>query len=272
MNQTKLIKIENFYLKREDQNPTGSAKDRALVAQIQNLIEKKITNAVISSTGNAAISAAYFCQKQGINLTIFVSPKINLKKLSLISPSAKIITSLKPISDSFKFSKSQNAYFLRQSTDPSSLIGYQEIAKEILNQNPQTTSIFIPVGSGTTLLGISQKLPPHIPIFAIQSAANPTITSKFNSQYTKETQLITDALSAKYLPLKSKILNAIKKSKGTGLTIQNQQIINSHQHLLDLNVRCSLEGGLTLAGFELANKLSLNIGNNPIILITGTLR
>ena len=81
MNQNKLIKIENFYLKREDQNPTGSAKDRALIAQIQNLIEKKITNAVISSTGNAAISAAYFCQKQGINLTIFVSPKINLKKL-----------------------------------------------------------------------------------------------------------------------------------------------------------------------------------------------
>lgn len=272
MNTTPLSQIDYFFLKREDQNPTGSAKDRALLSQIDNLKKNHFHQAVISSTGNAAISAAYYCQKHNIHLTIFVSPKINHKKLSLIPSSANIISTHQPISQAFKFSKSQNAYFLRQSTDPFSLIGYQNIAKEILNQNAEISSIFIPVGSGTTLLGISQILPTHIPIFAIQPAANPTITSKFNNPFVPEKQLITDALSVKYLPQKLNIINAIKKSNGTGLTIQNQQIKLSHQFLIKHHINCSLEGGLTLAGLTLAKKLNLNIGKNPIILITGVQR
>ena len=84
MTNTPLIKIDNLYFKREDKNVTGSAKDRAIPLQIVNLIKKNYTQAVISSTGNAAISAAYFCQQKAIDLTIFLSPKISPQKLSLI--------------------------------------------------------------------------------------------------------------------------------------------------------------------------------------------
>jgi len=60
MSKTDLIKLDDFYIKREDLNPTGSAKDRALFYQVNNLQKLGFTNAVISSTGNAAISASYF--------------------------------------------------------------------------------------------------------------------------------------------------------------------------------------------------------------------
>ena len=36
---TPLVKIDNLYFKREDLNPTGSAKDRAIPLQIENLIK-----------------------------------------------------------------------------------------------------------------------------------------------------------------------------------------------------------------------------------------
>ena len=133
---TPLIKLDNLYLKREDLNATGSAKDRAIEIQVKNLINKVFKKAVISSTGNAAISAAYFCQQENIKLTIFLSPHISPQKLNLLKKyDHEIIMSHQPISDAIKFSKSQNAYLLRQSTDPSSLDGYQTIAEELANHN-----------------------------------------------------------------------------------------------------------------------------------------
>lgn len=264
---TPLTKIDNLYFKREDLNPTGSAKDRALPFQIQNLIKNNFNSAVISSTGNAAISASYYCQQANIPLTIFVSPKINQNKLSLIK--GHIIQTLQPISDAIKFSKANHAYLLRQSTDPSAQIGYSQITNEILKQLPQVTSIFIPVGSGTTLLGIAKKLPPTVKIFAVQPASNPTICSVFTPNYTQETDTITDALSVKYLPLKKEIIKSIQKHQGTGLIVSNQEAINCLNFTNEFSL--SPESALTIAGFNQL-KNSPEIGDYPVIILTGIKR
>lgn len=264
---TPLTKIDNLYFKREDLNPTGSAKDRALPLQIQNLIKNGYDSAVISSTGNAAISASFYCQQAKIPLTIFISPKINNNKLSLIK--GHIIKSLKPISDAIKFSKANHSYLLRQSTDPTAQIGYGEIAREILIQLPQITSIFIPVGSGTTLLGISKILPDNIKIFAAQPASNPTICSVFNPHYTSETNTITDSLSVKYLPLKKEIIKSIKKHRGSGIIVKNIDAINYLDYMKQFS--SSPESALNLAAFYQAKK-DFKVGDYPVILLTGTKR
>lgn len=273
MTNTPLIKLDNFYLKREDQNITGSAKDRAIPYQIDNLKKTGFNQAVISSTGNAAISAAHFCQQNHINLTIFLSPHISPNKLSLLKKfDHEIIISPKPISDAIKFAKTNHAYLLRQSTDPSALIGYQQIAKDLINQLPQITSIFIPIGSGTTLLGISQKLPPSVKIFGVQSAANPTISQNFDQNFTSETRLITDALSAKFLPQKNQIIESIKNSNGTAFTVQNEQIVSTDSYLKSQNITTSLEGAMTYAGYIKASSQKIDIGLYPVILLTGAKR
>jgi threonine dehydratase len=264
---TPLIKVDNLYFKREDLNTTGSAKDRAIPLQIQNLIKNGFTSAVISSTGNAAISASYYCSKANIPLTIFVSPNINPQKFSLIK--GNIITSLQPISNAIKFSKANNSYLLRQSTDPVAQSGYGEIAKEILSQLPQVTSIFIPVGSGTTLLGISKLLPDNVKIFAVQPASNPTICSSFDTHFTLETETITDALSVKYLPLKKEIIKTIEKHGATGIIISNADAIACLDYVTQFNT--SPESALTLAAFYQAKKI-YEVGDYPVILLTGTKR
>lgn len=261
---TELHNIDNFYFKREDQNPTGSAKDRAIPFQIQNLLKQGFTSAVISSTGNAAISASYYCQQNNIPLTVFVSPQIDQVKKSLIN--ANVITTSKPISQAIKYSLQNKSYLLRQSTDPSAIDGYSQIGQEILAQLPQVTSIFVPVGSGTTLLGIASALPPAVKIFAVQSAHNPTITSTYDSEPIETTNL-TDALTVKYLPLKQKILSAIT----SGITINNSLLSVSQQWLLDHKIQASNEAGLTLAGAKKA-KTIFDIGSYPVIVITGTKR
>ncbi len=273
MTNTPLVKLDNVYLKREDLNITGSAKDRSLPLQIKNLKQHNFTQAVISSTGNAAISAAHFCQQENIKLTIFLSPHISPQKLNLLKKyDHEIILSHQPISDAVKFSKSQNTYLLRQSTDPISLDGYQTIAEELIIQLPQISSIFIPVGSGTTLLGISQKLPPQVKIFAAQSAANPTIGKLFDSDYLPENRIITDALSVKFIPKKQQIIQAINQSNGSAFTIQNEKIVSADSYLNSQKIITSLEGALAFAAYQKAVKQNINIGNSPVILLTGTKR
>lgn len=273
MANTPLIKLENVYFKREDLNETGSAKDRAVIFQIENLKKQGFNQAVISSTGNAAISASYYCHSNQINLTVFLSPKINQNKLKLIQKNnCQIIFSKKPISDSIKFAKKNNIYLLRQSTDPSALIGYQEISKELMEELPQITSIFIPVGSGTTLLGISKLLSPSVKIYAIQPASNCPLSKYFDQNYQPEIENITDAISVKYLPLKSQIISALKNSNGTGLIIQNQDILETQEFLESNQIKTSLEGAMTYAGLKKAIKNNLDIGNYSVIILTGCQR
>jgi len=273
MTNTPLVKLDNFYLKREDQNITGSAKDRAIPLQIENLKKLGFTQAVISSTGNAAISAAHFCQENKIGLTIFLSPHISPTKLSLIKKfDAEIIISSQSISDAIKFSKSHQAYLLRQSTDPVALIGYQQIGQELIEQLPQITSIFIPIGSGTTLLGISQKLPSSVKIFGAQSVANCPVSKNFDTDFKPETRLITDALSVKFIPQKNQIINILKKANSYCFTIQNEAIISADTYLNSQEIHTSLEGSLAFAAYQKAVKNNFDVGNFPVILLTGAKR
>lgn len=256
---TPLIKIGQIYFKREDQNITGSAKDRAISLQVETLIKQNYKEAVISSTGNAAISAQYFCNKYNIPLKIFVSPKTNPKKLKLIK---NYTISLKPISDAFKYAKSNNAYLLRQSTDPTSIFGYGNLGKEILEQLPQTTSIFVPCGSGTTALGIASE---SKNVFIVQPASHCPLASIYDKNFTPETGTITDALGAKLLPLKRHIIKEIKY----GVVVQNQDVINAQKFLIENNIITSPEGALALAGYYKMKEFS---GNYPVILLTGAKR
>lgn len=273
MSNTPLIKLENVYFKREDLNETGSAKDRAMIFQIENLKKQGFKSAVISSTGNAAISAAHFCHINKIDLTIFVSPKINKNKFDLLKQGGgQIFISNQPISESIKFAKKNHAYLLRQSTDPSALIGYQEIGKELMDQLPQITSVFIPVGSGTTLLGISKSLKPSVKIYAVQPANNCPLSKIFDSNYQPETEITTDALSAKYLPLKSQIITAIKNSNGSGLVVQNNEIMDAQIKLSSDQIKTSFEGAMAFAGLKKAIKNNLEIGDYPVIVLTGCQR
>jgi len=265
---TPLVKIHDLYFKREDQNLTGSAKDRSLALQVKYLSTHGYISAVISSTGNAAISAQYFCHKYGINLTVFVSPHTDNSKLKLI---ANYIVSPKPISDAFKYAKENKAYLLRQSTDPIAITGYSQITKEIINQCPQVSSIFVPIGSGTTLVGIASNLPNSIPIFGVQPASNCPIASIFDHDFVKEFFTITDALGVKLLPLKNTVVKAINDHLGQGIVVQNKEVLNAKKYLESNNIITSAEGALTLAGFNKIKSQS-NIGLFPVIILTGGLR
>ncbi|HOZ80617.1 MAG TPA: PLP-dependent lyase/thiolase [Candidatus Woesebacteria bacterium] len=263
-----ITKIKNIYYLREDQNITGSAKDRAIPFQINQAIKLGYQKFVIASSGNAAISADYFCRQLNLELQVFVSPHISASKLSLIK--SQVTKTTQPNSSAFKYAKQNQAFFLRQSTDPNAQIGYQKITIDILTQLPQVTSIFLPIGSGTTLLGISKNLPKNIKLFGVQPASSCPICSYFDQDYTSEMKTITDALSVKLLPNKQKIISLLK-NHGGGVVVNDSEVKSCYQELLDNQLFVSPEAGLALAGLKKVSQ-SLNIGDYPLIIVTGIKR
>lgn len=270
--RTQEIKLEGIIFKREDENPTGSVKDRGISYQLEWAKKLEIKDLVISSSGNAAISACYFCQKLDLNLFVFISPKINKKKLAAIQDYPfQVLVNKRAKSGSIKFARKNNYYHLRSSTDPRGTIGYQRIADEILGNRGRIDSIFIPVSSGTTLVGVAEgfRKAGFLPqIHAVQTTAVNTIAKSFDQDFTPSKISLADALVAKHTPRNKQVIELVKESKGWGWVITDEQIIEADRWLQEKGITTSYEGTAALAGIWKARKKNWQLGK-VICLLTG---
>lgn len=269
---TREIEIEGIIFKREDENPSGSVKDRGISYQLNWAEKEGIRDLVISSSGNAAISAGYFCQKLGLKLFVFVSSKINKRKLAVIQDYPfRVFISRRPLSDSIKFTKKNNYYHLRSSTDPRGTIGYQIIADEILGDRRRIDSIFIPVSGATTLAGVAEgfKANGFLPqLHAVQATAINTIAKNFDHDFTPTKTSLADALVAKYTPRKKQVIELVRESRGWGWVVNDEQILKADEWLKNQGISTSFEGAAALAGVWKASQKGWKLGK-VFCLLTG---
>lgn len=271
--KTPLVKIDGIYFKCEFMNSTGSHKDRALAFQVRKLQEKGISKAVISSSGNAAISAAYFCNLAGIKLNIFISSKINKNKLTALKElNCQILETQKPVSDSIKFARKYNVYNLRQSTDPNAAMGYESIAYEIFQKNILPDAIFIPVSSGTLLVGIAAgfaKIGHSVSIHAVQTDLVHPISELFDKNFeAANKKSLADAIVARYTPRENEIIKVIRQTNGWGWVITNDEMEKGRSWLLSHNLNCSYEGAAAVTALWKARNQKREF-KNPVCLLTG---
>lgn len=269
---TSLVKKGGIYFKCEFQNPSGSVKDRSFAYQISKIKSLGWSKAVISSSGNAAISALFYCQKAGIILTVFVSPKINKRKEAVLKKySCAIIKTKKPISESIRFAKENNAYNLRQSQDDNALYGYKTIAFELLEQEKNIDALFIPVSSGTTFVGIARGYEQfgRLPAFHFaQTEAVCPLASLYDKDFEKAKTSISDAIVARVTQREDQIKEIVKKSRGSGWVISDKEIKIAQNWLEKHGILCSYEGGLVLASFWKAKAKGYNY-RYPLCVLTG---
>jgi threonine synthase len=244
---TKTESFNGLILKREDQNPTGSIKDRGVAYQISLALKRKKKFLALSSSGNAAISAAAYCQKAKISLFIFLSKKISPKKLDAIKKYQphQIIFSQNPLKACRLFCQKTKIDDIRPSTDPIAPEGFKSLALEIHETFGPVDSIFIPVSSGATFIGIAKgyRLLDYFPkLYAIQTTTHHPIARLFHPKFKKEKKSLATAICLKKTPRKKEIIKFLKKSKGSGLIISNKQIKKAKMQLLSKKIFTSAEG------------------------------
>ena len=72
---------DSVYIKDERYGPTSSFKDRQAAGAVAAMLENGIREAVIASTGNAAVAYAAACARAGIKLWVFMTSLVPQEKL-----------------------------------------------------------------------------------------------------------------------------------------------------------------------------------------------
>lgn len=73
--------LDSVYIKDERYGPTSSFKDRQAASAVAVMLENGIREAVIASTGNAAVAYAAACARAGIKLWVFMTSLVPQEKL-----------------------------------------------------------------------------------------------------------------------------------------------------------------------------------------------
>jgi len=278
-------KTQKLYLKVETANPNQSFKDRSLAFQISNYYEEGVKKLLISSSGNAAVSAAgYVSLVKDMKLAVFVSNRINPAKLEKLNAYANknqnisIMYSEKPKSDAIKYSLSEKYVNLRGSTDDNAVAGFKTIAYELYEQEPEIDALFIPTSSGTSTVGIFQgykdviEFPSVLPkINVCQTEKIHPIAKEFDVLFDEEKTSNADAIVDRVAKRKGQVLEIIKETNGSGWIISDEDIERSIKFLKKKTKLADLtpNGILSFAGFVKGLKRKKVVYNAPVCIISG---
>ncbi len=302
--KTPLINAENLarqlglpalYFKREDLHPYGSHKGRSIPKMIEKYTAEGVRDFVISSSGNAALAAALFVREYNekntvnkLNLKIYIGYKIDKEKLARllqvtrlpllqkiknlfkgIKSEIKIHQTLNPRQSAFLAEKNNKGKNLRQSTDDTALLGYEDLSNE-LSQIPNLEAVFIPTSSGTTAQGLylgfnKKNLKPKI--YPVQTTA----CHPFAKNPIPEDPSLAKAIVDKIARRKPQIEEIIKNNLGKVLIITNSELLEAekiyHSHFP--NEKPSYNSLLSLAGLLQEIKNGTVFTGAVICLFTG---
>ncbi len=151
---------KNVYLKLENLNLTGSHKDRECIDLIDLAIKKKYKKIGCASTGNLAISLAFYSKLNNLKCFIWLNKNTYITGL-LKELGAKV--SVKKISLKNLYSKSEQFFNKNKilSANPGSyekkLDANKVITSEILRKKIKNQCIVSSVNNGSHILGLSKN-------------------------------------------------------------------------------------------------------------------
>ena len=253
----------HLFFKREDLHPLGSHKGRSLPIMIDKYIKEGFDHFAISSSGNAALASGLYIKKLNENrddnkkivLEILFGKNIQAEKLEKLEKlkDKSILISIhdRPLQALFIKIENPKIKSLRQSTDDTALIGYQSLAKELL-EIPELKAIFIGVSSGTTAQALAEyfiKNKKKIEIHIVQTTSCHSMIDALGKSNTYNESSIANAIVDYTAKRKDVLVDLINKTGGTGWIAKNE-IIKSVENLVKNNTDISLSpnGALPVAG------------------------
>jgi cysteine synthase A len=180
--KTPLIKIKNVYAKLEGANPSGSIKDRVakeiiLAAEREGALKKGYT-IVEASSGNTGISLSMIASVKGYKIIIVMPQNMSKERKQMMKAfGAKIVLSLKSgslqeaIRKAEEIGKKPKMYLTRQFCNPNNIIAHEKTGKEILDEIGPVDAVVAGVGTGGTLIGITnvmKKVNPNVKQIAVE--------------------------------------------------------------------------------------------------------
>jgi len=166
---TPLIKIKNVYAKLESVNPSGSIKDRVakeviFSAEKEGSLKQGYT-IVEASSGNTGISLSMVAAIKGYKMIVVMPQNMSKERKQMMKAfGAKIVLSLKSgslqeaIRKAEEIAKKPKMFLARQFSNPNNIFAHEKTGKEIINEIGPVDAVVAGVGTGGTLIGITNVM------------------------------------------------------------------------------------------------------------------
>ena len=248
------------YLKVETGLPTGSFKVRgALYGLHAETRRRRVKEVVAASTGNHGAAVAYASQKMGIPASIFLPQNPNqVKRARIDELGARIVETGPDISAALdrmrEYARETGAFMLDDSTSHDVPAGAATIGCEIVEQLPDVSEIWVPMGDTALIRGVAtaaKHLRPGVRIVGVQSENAPAyyLSWKKGEVITTETcTTIADGLATR-TPLLENV-KAIRDLVDDVKLVSEGQLIEAIRRLLrDSNILAEPAGAATTAAW-----------------------
>jgi threonine dehydratase len=173
-----------IYLKLENQQMTGSFKERGALNRILTLPDEDCRRGVIAaSAGNHAQAVAYHAVRRGIHAEIWMPRHTPLIKISSTRGyGAEVVLSGQNYDETcenaIRRSHESGATFLHPFDDEEVIAGQGTLGLEVLRQQPSLDAIVVPVGGGGLIAGVAcavKQSRPEVEVIGVQTARLPSM-------------------------------------------------------------------------------------------------
>src|SRR5215469_2105258 len=171
-----------LWVKHENHQPVGAFKVRGGINLISLLSEDERERGVISaSTGNHGQSIAYAANLLGVRAIICVPAEANPVKVeSMQALGAEVVFHGRDFDDARehceKLATEHGYRYIHSGNEPALIAGVATCTLEILEAQPDTEVIVVPVGGGSGAAGacvVAKAVHPSIEVIGVQSEAAP---------------------------------------------------------------------------------------------------
>ncbi len=179
---TPIIRIDNIYAKLESVNPSGSIKDRVALeiieaAEREGELEKGYT-VVEASSGNTGISLAMVSAVKGYKMIVVMPENMSEERKQMTKAfGAELVLTSKSgslkeaIEKAEEIAQKPKTFIARQFSNPKNITAQEKTGREILREIGPADAVVAGVGTGGTLMGISnvmKKVNPEFKVIAVE--------------------------------------------------------------------------------------------------------
>ncbi|MCP2604482.1 threonine/serine dehydratase, partial [Candidatus Aminicenantes bacterium AC-708-M15] len=268
----------NVYLKLENFQITGSFKIRGALNKILSLNSQEKKKIITASSGNHGIAVAYVLDKFDYKGIVYLPKNTSSAKVEILrSYTINIKFYGDDCIETEKFAKKiaedKDYIYISPYNDYKIIGGQGTIAIELERQLKEIDAIFIPVGGGGLISGISGYLKPERPdikIIGCQPRNSPIMYESIKAGRIVELKsepTISDA-TAGGIEVGSITFDICKKYVDEFIIVEENEIKNAIKLMLDKNsMIIEGAGALSIASFLKVNRKFRN--KNVVLIISG---
>jgi L-threonine synthase (EC 4.2.3.1) len=293
---TPLIRISrvtsrNVFVKFEGGNPTGSFKDRGMTVGITIAKSLGVEGVIVASTGNTAASAAAYAARAGLQCVV-VLPRGGVARGKLAQAllhGAKIVEvdgvfddALEEVFTEVVLNGKKSLYPLN-SYNPWRLEGQKTLAFEVVDELGEPPDyVFVPVGNAGNIsaiwkgfkelynYGLISRLPKMIGVQAEGAAplAKTWASKSYSLMVVEKPVTVASAIRIGKPVNWLKALKAVDESKGTFITVSDEEIIKSMRDLaMYEGIGVEPASAASLAGYRKALESGVIDGDGVTVLV-----